>query len=254
MRRLEAIALCVTAICAMSASLAAPEPALTVFAATSLTSALREAADTYTQKTAQTVTLSFAGSSVLASRLEAGETADVFVPADASSMDYVEKRALIDPKSRRNLLGNRLVLIARADNPIALTIAPRFALSAALGTGHLAIPDPDAIAAGRYARYALISLGLWNSVTDRVIKIESIRATVSSVAGGEAAFGIVYETDTRGASGVRVVDVFPASSHPRIVYPIALTSKAKTGAARFAEFLGSAQGRRIFARYGFRTE
>jgi molybdate transport system substrate-binding protein len=254
MRRLEAFALCIAALCAMSASVAAPEPPLAVFAATSLTSALREAADAYTHKTGQMVTLTFAGSSVLARRLEAGAAADVFVPADASSMDYVGKRDLIDPKSRRNLLGNRLVLIAAADNPLELTIAPRIPLSGALGKGHLAIPDPDAVAAGRYARYALVSLGLWNSVSDRIVKPASIRATMTSVARGEAALGIVYETDTRGETGVRVVDVFPESSHPRIVYPVALTSNARAGAGRFVEFLDSPEARKMFARYGFRAE
>lgn len=229
MRRLEAFALCVAVLCRMSALTAAPEPAVVVLAATSLADALRAAGDAHTLKTGQQVSFTFAGSSVLASRLEA----DVFLPADASSMDYADKRHLIDPRSRRDLLSNQLVLIAPADSPIQLKIAPGFALSAALGKGHLAIADPDAVAAGRYARYALISLGAWNSVTDRVRKIASIGATVDSVARGKAALGSSmngYARRERRACRRRISGEF-ASAH-RVSHRVDVEGKGRSSTVR----------------------
>jgi molybdate transport system substrate-binding protein len=79
------------------------------------------------------VKLSFAASSVLARQIEAGGKADVFISADQKWMDYLQQRGLIEKASRRNLAGNRLVLIAPADSKVALEIAP--GLSAARGAG-----------------------------------------------------------------------------------------------------------------------
>jgi molybdate transport system substrate-binding protein len=109
------------------------------------------------------------------------------------------------------------------------------------------------VAAGRYARYALISLGAWNALSDRLLQADNVRTTLASVAHGEALLGIVYETDALSEKGVRIVDTFPATSHPAIVYPGALTVKARPGAARYLAFLRSDDARKIFARYGFRS-
>jgi molybdate transport system substrate-binding protein len=231
----------------------ASQPSLVVFAASSLTDVLQELSSTYKRNTGQTVKLSFAASSALARQIEAGSPADVFLPADTVWMDYLEERNLIAAGSRRNLLGNRLVLIAPAASKIALDIAPGFAIAAALGDGRLVMGDPAAVPAGRYARRALISLGVWNSVAKRIVPADSVRSVLALIARGEAPLGIVYETDALGQESVRVVGVFPEASHPKIVYPVALTLTARAGSARFANFLGSQQGREIFARYGFQT-
>lgn len=251
--RVPRLSLLLLGLASLSAArpVAATEPTLVVFAATSLTDVLQDLNEAYTRKTEQTVTFSFAGSSALAHQLEAGEAADVFLPADSESMDFAEKRHLIDPATRVDLLRNRLVLIAPAADATTLKILPRFDLGGTLGEGPLAIADPQVVAAGRYARYALISLGVWNSVSDRLLMSDSVKNTLNTVARREATLGVVYGTDARASKAVRVVDVFPQDSHPRIVYPVALTPKAKGGAARFVEFMNGAEGRRIFNRYGF---
>jgi molybdate transport system substrate-binding protein len=230
---------------------AASQPSLVVFAASSLTDVLEEISAAYTRNTGQTVTLSFAASSALARQIEAGSPADVFLPADTEWMDYLEKRQLIAAGSRRNLLGNRLMLIAPADSKITLDIVPGFALAAALGNGRLAMGDPDAVPAGRYARHALISLGVWNSVAERIVPADSVRSVLALIARGEAPLGIVYETDALRQKSVRVVGVFPEASHSKIIYPVALTPAARAGSASFVNFLRSPQGRKIFGRYGF---
>jgi molybdate transport system substrate-binding protein len=176
----------------------------------------------------------------------------VFFSADTEWMDYLQARGLVDPASRANLLGNRLVLIAPAGSTLQLKIAPGFALAAALGRGgRLSTGDPDSVPVGKYARTALMSLGAWNPVADRLVRADNVRTALLFVERGEAPLGIVYATDAAIDPAVRVIDTFPVSSHPPIVYPIALVRGADADAARFVAWLRGPAARAIFARYGF---
>jgi molybdate transport system substrate-binding protein len=104
---------------------------------------------------------------------------------------------------------------------------------------------------GRYARAALTSLGVWNEVANRLVRADNVRAALAFVDRGEAALGIVYETDAMIDPGVRVVDVFPEDTHPPVTYPIALTAGAKSGAAQFADYLRTPTADAVFKKYGF---
>jgi len=188
---------------------------------------------------------------VLAKQIEAGAPADVFFSADREWMDYLGQRGLLKSGSRRDLLGNALVLIAPSDSALRLKIAPGFDLAGALGGGRLATGDPDSVPAGLYARAALTQLRVWERVSDHLIRAENVRTALAYVARGEAPLGIVYQTDAQAEKRVRVVAVFPADSHPPIVYPIALTVNARVLAARYLEFLGGEAARQIFVQRGF---
>jgi molybdate transport system substrate-binding protein len=241
--------LCLEIIASLPA--AAEQPQILVFAAASLSETVQELSTNY-EKTAQvTVKSSFDSSSVLARQIEAGAQADVFFSADTAWMDYLQSRNLIKPGSRKNLLGNSLVLIAPAQSQIQLRIAPHFPLMAALGNGRLATGDPDSVPAGRYARSALATLGVWDEVALRLARAENVRVALLYVARGETPLGIVYATDALADKGVRVVDTFPADTHEPIVYPIALTKSAKSEAAGFIAYLSGPQGRDIFVKHGF---
>jgi molybdate transport system substrate-binding protein len=229
----------------------ADRSSITVFAAASLTNALQELGDGFTKETSIPVRFSFAASSALARQIENGSPADVFFSADLEWMDYLQTRNLIQRDTRRDVLGNRLVLIAPADSKIKLKIGPNFPLAAALGKGRLATGDPDAVPVGRYAREALTTLGIWNDVAERMVRADSVRSALAFVDRGEAPLGIVYETDAMIDKHVRVLDVFPANSHLAIVYPIALTSAAKPNAARFVAYLRGPAGKLVFKAYGF---
>ena len=230
----------------------APEQEILVFAAASLTNVLDEIGTAYTQQTQRPVKFSYAASSALARQLDAGARADVFFPADLEWMDYAQARGLIDRATRRNVLGNRLVLVAPADSKIELKIAPGFALAAALGKGgRLATGDPESVPVGKYARSALTSLGVWNDVADRLVRADNVRSALAFIARGETPLGIVYETDAKVEKRVRVLDFFPADSHPPIVYPVAVTANARPGARQFVEYLQSAAAQQSFKKYGF---
>lgn len=229
---------------------AADAPVL-VFAASSLTDVLNEIGAAYTRETGREVKLSYAASSVLAKQIEAGARADIFFSADTDWMDYVGARNLIDTATRRDLLGNRLVLVAPQDSKIEVKIAPNFPLAKALGRGRLSTGDPDSVPVGKYARGALTSLGVWNDVADRLIRAENVRSALSFVARGEAPLGIVYETDARVDKGVRVVDVFPQTTHLPIIYPVAATATAHAAATPFLKYLQSDGARASFKKFGF---
>lgn len=250
-RLLGALALC----CALFIPVHAadePKQELLVFAAASLANVLDEIGTAYTQQTKQPVKFAYAASSALARQLEAGARADVFFSADLEWMDYVQARNLIDKSTRRNLLGNRLALVAPADSKIDLKIAPGFPLAAALGKGgRLATGDPESVPVGKYARSALTSLGVWNDVADRLVRADNVRSALAFIARGETPLGIVYETDAKVEKRVRVVALFPADSHPPILYPVAVTAQAQPAARQLVEFLQSSPAQEAFKKYGF---
>jgi molybdate transport system substrate-binding protein len=195
--------------------------------------------------------VSFGASSTLARQIEQGAQADVFFSADTDWMEYLQKKGLIADGTRKDLLGNQLVLVAGAGTRPAPRIAPHFDLAGALGDGRLALADPASVPAGKYAKAALTALGVWDSVSSKVANAENVRVALEYVARGEAPYGIVYATDAKAAPAVHVAGIFPEDSHPPIVYPAALTKTASPGAKPFLDFLGSAQARAIFEKAGF---
>jgi molybdate transport system substrate-binding protein len=226
-------------------------PSIVVFAAASLTDALQELGGDFTKSAGIAVKFSFAASSALARQIESGAPADVFVSADTEWMDYLQTRNLIQPGSRRELLGNSLVLVAPAASTLTLVIEPHFALADALGKGRLATGDPDSVPVGRYAKAALTSLDVWNSIEPRLVRADNVRAALAFVDRNEVPLGIVYKTDALVDKGVRIVDTFPAGTHPPITYPIALKVGAKTEAGRFTDYLRTPGADAVFVKFGF---
>jgi molybdate transport system substrate-binding protein len=222
-----------------------------IFAAASVQTALDELAGPIEKATGARVKMSYAASSALARQIENGAPAAIFISADLDWMDYLSERKLVRPESRSNLLGNRLVLIAPKGAGTELKIEKGFGLAAALGRERLALANPEVVPAGKYARAALESLGVWDGVASRIAAAENVRAALVLVSRGEAPFGIVYLTDARIDPGVVVVDTFPESSHPAITYPVALLPAASPAASKVLEFLKSPAARTVFERQGF---
>jgi molybdate transport system substrate-binding protein len=228
-----------------------PEPPLLVYAAASLTDVLGELSAAWQRRPDIAIRSSFASSAVLARQIEAGGRADVFIAADQEWMDYLQARGLVDPATRRDVAGTRLVLIAPAASPLRLRIAPRFDLAGALAGGRLSTADPDTVPAGRYARAALASLGVWHQVETRLARADNVRGALMFVARGEAPLGIVYATDARADRKVRIVDLFPADTHAPIAYPAAALAGARREAADYVQFLAGAEARAIWKKHGF---
>jgi molybdate transport system substrate-binding protein len=225
---------------------------LLVFGAASLKNALDDANNQYLRSGGHKVAVSYGASSALAKQIENGAPADIFMSADLDWMDYVAARNLVRRGSRFNLLGNRLVLVATADSKTNLSVGANFPLAQALGNGRLAMADPAAVPAGRYGKAALEALGVWSAVATRIAPAQDVRAALVLVSRGEAPFGIVYQTDAVADKGVRIVGTFPESTHPPIIYPIAITATSTSpNAGDYLGFLKSAPARPVFEKQGF---
>jgi molybdate transport system substrate-binding protein len=225
------------------------DKAITVFAAASLKEALDDVDAAFTKQTGIKVVARHDASSALMKQIEGGAPADAFISSNLQSMDYGVEKKVINESTRLNLLGNVLVLIAGRDSKIDhVDIEQGFDLAQfgriAIGDFNTGVPD------GHYAKAALEKLGVWSSVEPKMATASNVRAVLAAVARKEAALGIVYATVAK-VGGVKVVGVFPESSHDPIIYPVAATVNAKPETMQYLAFLRSAEAKSIFERYGF---
>ena len=220
-----------------------------VFAAASLTDALKEVAPAYESGSGDKLIFNFAGSNALARQIKEGAPADVFFSADEIQMDNLDKAGLIDSATREDLLSNTLVIVVPEDGPSELT-------PAALGDPalkRLALADPRSVPAGVYAREYLTKLGLWNAIEPKVVPTENVRGALSAVESGNVEAGIVYKTDAAISKSVKIAyEVVPAEG-PRIVYPVAVVKDSRNAGAsrRFVEYLKSEPALAVFRKFGF---
>lgn len=251
---LRSAALITAAVMALATPLHAEE--VTVFAAASLKNAMDAIAADWQKETGNTVTISYEGSPKLAKQIEAGAPADIFISASEKWMDTLADEKLIKADSRRDLLGNSLVLIAADKEAKPVEISPKLDLAGLLAGGKLSMAMVDSVPAGQYGKEALTTLGLWAAVEPAVVQSENVRAALKLVATGEAPLGIVYASDAIAddASGgnVTVIGTFPQDSHKPIVYPAALIATSdKPAATAFLDALTTPAAAAIFEGQGF---
>jgi len=225
---------------------------LTISAAASLKDALSEIVTIYSQaKSNVAIRNNFGSSGNLQQQIINGAPVDVFISAAAKQMDELQKKGLIIPDTRRDLLSNRLVLIVPADkNDISdlkdLTTA---------NIKRIAIGDPRSVPVGQYAEQALTKLELFQDVQSKFVLGNNVRQVLQFVESGNAQAGIVYATDVKTSTKVKVVQVLDARLHKPIVYPIAVLQKStnQPSAKSYLEFLSSEPAKTIFEKYGFST-
>ncbi len=233
---------------------AAEQDPITVFAAASLTDALQELAGQFKAAGGGEVRFSFAASSSLARQVEAGAPSDIFISANTEWMDYLATRNLIVAGSRTDPVGNTLVMIAPADSTLSsVDIAPGFDIAALVGpNGKIATGDPAHVPVGIYAREAFEHLGVWDTAEPRIARADSVRAALALVERGEVPIGIVYATDARGNSKVKIVGEFPQDSYSPIVYPFAIVSgRDQEPVRRFFSFITTGAAAKVYEKFGF---
>ncbi len=188
-----------------AARLAAGE--VMVFAAASLSDSLREIAADYRKATGETVRFNFAASNILAQQIRAGAPADVFFSADEAKMDALADAGLIAMETRRNLLGNSLVVIT-PEKGLSITTPEELTQP---GVEYFSLGDPRAVPAGLYAKAWLEKRGLWAALQGRIVPAENVRAAMAVVESGNAGAGIVYKTDAALSKKVRIAFEIPAA-------------------------------------------
>ena len=223
---------------------------ITVFAAASATHAIQDLAALYEKEQGVKVAASFAAASALAKQIEQGAPTDVFISADLRWMDWLESQNKIVKASRRNLIGNRLVLVASKGQAFPVKLEKGFDLPGAF-QGRWCTSDPAATAAGLYGKQALTTLGWWAALEPRLAAAPDVRSALAFVERGECAVGIVFETDAKMSDKVEVLSVFPADIHSPVLYPVALVQGAKPGAQGFLDFLLTPTASKVFRQYGF---
>ncbi|HXA20889.1 MAG TPA: molybdate ABC transporter substrate-binding protein [Acetobacteraceae bacterium] len=243
-------------LCVLLVPLASRAQELTVFAAASLTDAMKDVSAQWAQTGHQPLRMSFGSSSTLARQIEQGAPVNLFASADQNWMDYLANKQMIAVDTRKDLLGNDLVLVVAADKPQHVTIGRGFDLLGLLGpNGRLATGDPAHVPVGIYAEQALRKLGLWDAVAPRLARTDDVRAALLLVERGEVPAGIVYATDAAVSKAVMIAGTFPADSHDPVSYPFAVTKAGDTAEARaLMTFLAGPQARAIFVQRGFKVE
>lgn len=226
---------------------------ITVFAAASLTNALQDIATQYQKEKGVQVVSSFASSSTLARQIEQGAPADLFISADQQWMDYVISKQQMVDNTRYTLLGNELVLISAANSKInKVDISEKTEWTKLTGDSRLAVGDPDHVPAGIYAKEALQKLGAWSTLEPKLARASDVRAAMALVEREEAPVGIVYGSDAVASKKVKVIGIFPASSHKPVEYPMAMVKGHENATVSgFYDYLKTPAAAAIFKKYGF---
>lgn len=216
---------------------------MTVFAAASLKTAL----DEISQDWPAPVTISYAGSGIVARQVAQSAPADVVILANTRWMEWLHSSGAVDPAATRTLLGNSLVVIGPSEQQ-PLTIDGPDVLMDALGDGRLAIGQTETVPAGIYGRAWLENIGAWADLAPRLAETENVRAALAFVARGETPLGLVYASDAMAEPKVKTLYQVPSDLHPDIIYPAAYQN-AK--GADFLAFLSTPAAMRIFTKNGF---
>jgi len=224
---------------------------LLVSAAISLSDALLEIEREYVADGGGPVRFNFAGSNVLARQIVNGAPADVFISADVAQMDYAERAGAVDPTTRRSVLGNRLAIVVPSGAAVAMK-GPRDLLAPRIR--RIAIGDPAAVPAGKYAKAYLEGAGLWDALKPKLLPLANVRAALMAAESGGADVAIVYESDTTTSTRVTLAFIVPEGAAPPITYPAAIVSRSRNrlAAERFLEYLRGPRAQATFARFGFR--
>ena len=223
-----------------------------VFAAASLTDALREIAGAYERRTGDRIVFNFGASSILARQIEQGAPADLFLSADEEKMNALAKGGLIDARTRTSVLSNTLVIVVPRDGGQRIAAAHDLA---AKPIRSIALAEPSSVPAGIYARQWLMACGLWDRVKGKVIPTDNVRAALAAVESGNVDAAIVYKTDALLSREVRIAYAVPREAGPAISYSFAVVTEAEhpQAARRLLAHLRSKPALDVFARHGFLT-
>ena len=220
---------------------------MTVSAAASLTNAFTEIKGLFEKKHAGLqVHTNYAASNPLLKQIQEGAPVDVFASADQGTMDKAVAAKVVDPATRKDFALNDLVLIVPAGSKKPAKLEDIKALK------RIAIGNPDSVPAGRYSKDALTTAKLWEALQPQLIMGNSVRQVLDYVARGEVDAGFVYRTDAKQLAD-KVDVVMIVEGHAPVSYPIAVATTGKNAkmGQEFLNFVLSAEGQAVLAKYGF---
>lgn len=235
---------------------------LQIFAANSLEKAMPEVEALYTKATGTTFAdTQYKGSGDLVEQMRGGAPVDILITASTGTMDDADEASLIDADTRQDMFTNELVIVRGKGSAIEIASLEDVASI----EGNIAIGEPGAVPAGKYANQALASVGLYSSdegeggeydaaIADKVVLADKVGTAAQYVATGDCAIGFVYTSDVYRYDGIEVAYTTPAASHQAILYPgaVAASTAHAEEAADFLEFcMTDEDALAIWAEYGF---
>ncbi|QRG69752.1 molybdate ABC transporter substrate-binding protein [Brevibacillus choshinensis] len=222
-----------------------------VSAAASLTDALNELKTTFeTDHPGIVVTYNFGSSGKLAQQIGQGAPSDVFLSASAKDMNVLEEKQLIAKDTRQDFTKNELVLITGANSSVKIDSFEKLTDPA---LQHIAVGEPEAVPAGRYAKEVMDALKITDSLQGRLVYGSDVRQVLTFVESGNADVGIVYASDAAISKNVKVLATAKSEWHKPIVYPgaVVAASTHADAAKAFLSYLTSDKGKAILQKYGF---
>lgn len=223
---------------------------LLVSAAASLADAMQEIKTAYAKESSNvTITYNFGSSGSLQQQIEQGAEVDIFISAAAKQMDILNDKGMVLDETRKNLLGNKLVLI----HPEAAPAIDDFMDLATGKVKRVALGEPKSVPAGQYAEEVLTKLKLMDAIKPKAVYAKDVKEVLAWVETGNADAGIVYETDARASGKVKTAAMAPEGSHAPVIYPSAVLkgSKYRGDARAFINYLYSDKAKPVFEKYGF---
>lgn len=245
---MKSLRLLLSATALVAATLASAAD-LTVFAAASLSDALKEIAPVYAKATGDTLRFNFGASGALTRQIREGAPADVIFSADELRVDQLENGGLLLAGTRATVLANSLVVVTAADGTAVSAIGDL----AKPAVRRVVFGDPATVPVGTYSKEYLGKLGLWDPLQPKVVFMDNVRAVLAAVEAGNADAGIVYKTDALISKKVKIAFEVPLSEGPAITYPAAVVKDTKKpdAAKKFVVWLSGSEAKAIFAKYGF---
>lgn len=240
------IATCALFILAAPFDAARAQEKLLVFVPASMTDVMQSLVKEYEGLSNTSVRLSIAGTAQLARQIDNGAPADVFISADAIWIKWLTERKRLVQQSITVIAGNELVVAVR--NETENWADPK----ALLTDGRFAMADPQSIPAGRYAKQAMTSMGIWTKAQSQAVFGENVRVTLRQLALGEVGAAIVYATDVAIEPAVKSAFVFPDDSYDEVQYFAAAVDGANRDSGKFVEFLLSRTAQDILKAAGFK--
>ena len=246
-RRLLALLLLFTATFA-----AAQE--ITVAAAADMSSVLPQIVAAYTEKTGQSVKLSFGASGSLTNQIENGAPFDIFFSADEQYPQQLIKEELALKETLYRYAVGQLVLWIPADSPLVLS---ELGINTLLDPSikKIAIANPATAPYGRAAEATLRHFGIYDKVSSRLVVGENIAQAAQFVETGNAQAGLIALSHAvapalkdRGRYWKVPLDAYPTLNQAAVVLS---KSKQKDAARKFLEFVRTPEATSLLTSCGF---
>lgn len=236
------------------------DSSIIVLAPTSMTNALDEVLRVYSSMNNISVSGIYESSSELATLIEDGEPANIFISDDKAKITDLQRLGMLNVYSFANVVSDTLVVAVPKDNFLKKKLEEiedtAEKLTFIAENVSLVIPDPDLDPAGNAIKQAFEKIGSWDDVSGKMLKAANTRNALYLIANGNNA-GVVYYSDVASDESVEVLLEIPQDYYDKITYQASIVAEfdseeSKKDSEKFLNFLKTDTTRKIFTKYGFR--